>query len=215
MLNGKFQVVIFLILFYFSNISIINAQINFHSAGFDSGLIDNVDPHSGFFDNPILASEAFICGDFISTDFNWKLNLGYWNDEQNEPRYSDHSNYSYSSILINAEIIYLTPYSNPEYPSPIRFLAGLSSQYLSAKDVDRYESTLVAQKDYKDKLLYFNSGVELHLFLQKHLSIFTKGLVYFHIKNSEVNNYKSPRFELSLGLNYQFGNKLSSSEELG
>ncbi len=201
---------LFLFLYLFCSSSVL-AQININSFGVDFGIIHDVDPNSEFIgNNPVLFPEAYLGFDLIEHYLNLKVSLGYWDDgrgkSKSESQYSYTPNFSYSGFVINAEMIYLTPDFNPNHPSPLRFLAGLSYQHISAKDITLYESDTIQKNNFTDNIFYFDTGLELHFFIQKYLSLFTKGLVYLQLNNDEKRNYKSPRFQISLGLNYQFGN---------
>jgi len=186
-----------------------NAQVNVNSVGVDLGIIHSVEYNSRFIgNNPSLFPEFYLGGDFIEPYLNWKLNLGYWNDGKSESKsnsqYPNVPDYSYSGFVISTEMIYLLPDSNPNHPSPFRVLAGLSYHHISAKDIDRYESGSIYKKDYSDNLFYFNTGLELHLFIKNYLSVFTKGIMYLKLNKNEEHSYNATRFQLSLGLNYQF-----------
>lgn len=196
-----------LLFLYLSCFSGIHAQLNINSIGIDLGIIHNVDPNSDFIGNsPLLFPEVYLSGDILESYLNWRFNLGYWDDGRSKPTYSDMPNISYTSFVINAEMVYILPDSNPDHLSPLRLLTGLSYQYVSAKDIERYESDTIPMNNFNDNLFYFNTGLELHLFIKRHLSLFTKGLVYLQLNKNEKHNYKSPRFQLSLGLNYRFKN---------
>ena len=200
--RSYFILFIFLSFSYFSEIQ---GQVSLNSFGLDIGTIHNVDPNSEFISNDFLFfPEVFLSGVLIDSSFNWRINLGYWDDGRTEPKYSDRLNYSYSSIVTNIESIYLFPNSNPNHPAPLRFLLGLSHHYISAKNIEHYESNTTRKSDLTDNIFYLNTGLELHFFVKRYLSFFAKGMVFVELYNSDENDFKSPRLQLSLGVNYQF-----------
>jgi len=69
-----------------------------------------------------------------------------------------------------------------------------------------FNTVEVIGTSYIDNLFYFNAGMELHLFILRNLSLFTKGIIHLQLINSQDYYYKSPRYQLSLGVNYKFGN---------
>lgn len=194
-----------LVVFYMTSFNKNYSQSDLHSIGVDFGTIHSVDPYSdSIVDDLLLFPEVFVGGDFITSNFNWKVSLGYWNDGVNEPRYSDVSNFSYSSFVCNAELIYLTPDSNPKHSAPLRVLTGLSYHYIAGEDMGLYESETIPKNNFTDNLFYFNTGLELHIFLKSYFSLFTKGILFLQLNKNKEDIYTSPRFQLSLGLNFRF-----------
>lgn len=201
MINPKvqFALLLFLVLFLFSTKESYS-QINVHSIGFDLGYIGSADPYSDL----EIFPEIFVSGDLFTSNFNWKTNIGYWDDGVDEPILTDNPTYSYSSFVLGAELIYLFPITNLERPSPVRVLSGFSYHFVDSEVVDNYGNWEDYSKKITGNMFYFNAGMEIHLLLHKNITLFLKGVGYYLLNNREALKDNRWRLQLSLGLNYNF-----------
>ncbi|MCF6269697.1 MAG: hypothetical protein L3J41_08305 [Melioribacteraceae bacterium] len=196
---------VFLLLLLLSSTKSSFSQTNIHSVGFDVGYIGSVDQYSDL----VIFPEIFMGGDFITSNFNWKANIGYWDDGTNAPKYiQSPSTYAYSSFVIGAELLFLFPVTNLYRPSPVRILSGLSYHYVSVKEfigpMPLYNYSNNYPKNLTGNLFYLNVGMEIHILIQKSFTVFLKGIGYYLLNNREVFKDNRWRLQLSLGLNYNF-----------
>jgi len=124
------------------------SQTNIHSIGFDVGSIGSADPYS----NLVIFPEVFVSGNFFTSNFNWKVNVGYWDDGISKTMYNDYPTYSYSSFVLSTEFLYLFPITNLNHPSPGRLLSGFSYHHVRSQTIDDYGRHEDFSKNYNFRL---------------------------------------------------------------
>ena len=176
------------------------SQTNIHSIGFDVGYLGSIDQLS----NLVIFPEVFVSGNFFTPNFNWKVNIGYWDDRINEIKYNDSPTYSYSSFVISTEFLYLLPITNLDRPSPVRILSGFSYHYIDSEVISNGMSGIDYSKKLTKNLFYFNAGLEIHFLLHRNFTLLLKGVGFFQLNNRKVLIDNLSRFQYSLGANYNF-----------
>ncbi|MDA3860955.1 MAG: hypothetical protein PF445_06990 [Melioribacteraceae bacterium] len=176
------------------------SQTNAHSLGMDVGYLGSADQYSGL----VIFPEVFVSGNFFTYNFNWKINMGYWDDGVKKPLFTDSPTYSYSSFVLSSELIYLLPITKLDRPSPVRLLSGFSYHYVDSKIIDNYGNWAAYSENFTGNLFYFDVGLEIHILIQRQLTLFLKGAGYFPLNNRKFLEENKWRLQLSLGINYNF-----------
>ena len=175
-------------------------QTNIHSIGFDVGSIGSADPYSDL----VIFPEIFVSGNFFTSNFNWKVNVGYWDDGIDGPMFADSPTYSYSSFVVSAELLSLLPITSLNRPSPVRILSGFSYHYIDSKMIRDGISGIDYSKNYTGNLFYLDVGLEIHILIKKQLTLFIKGVGRYLLNNREALKNNRWKLQFSLGINYNF-----------
>lgn len=201
MITLKAKFISFLLLSFFLFTSKTSySQTDIHSIGLDVGYIGSIP----YFSDLVIFPEVFVSGNFFTSNFNWKVNIGYWDDGVNETKYTDSPTYSYSSFVLGTELLYLLPITNLDRPSPVRLLSGFSYHHIEYVLISGGMSGIDYSKKTIRNLFYLNAGLEIHFLLHRNFTSFLKGVGFFQLNNRKVLIDNLSRFQYSLGINYNF-----------